>query len=194
MDHTMLLEKCQPLLTAVNDALESRKKKTAIEASAITGGGTLSEASCVDNLLDFEFDSFMGVGGFEDLLGGLFSTLQDDAKDNLKNMACDFADDLKAQSDSFISCTANLSVDLAVAAGMSAPTLESCFGTGMSGSGYDFSFSGGSGSNSIERRLGGDISVGGSNNDSTGSTNSQIDSLMDGIQNKVDDLNSMGGG
>lgn len=188
IDSATLLEKCKPLLDAVNGALDMRKKKTAIEAGAISGGGSLSEASCVDNLLDFEFDSFMNVGGFDSLLGGLFDTLKNDVQDQLKQMTCDFADDLKAQSDDFLSCTANMSVDLSMAAGLSAPTLESCLGTGLSGNGYDFNYSGGEGSSSIGTRLGGDFNLGNGNQSSnSGAT------VIDSLQNKVEDLNNMGG-
>mgnify|MGYP000669284707 CR=1 FL=1 len=184
IDPAALLEKCKPLLDQVAGALDSRKKKTALESTAITGGGSLSDASCVDNLLDFEFDSFTNINGFEDLMGGLFSSLQNEAKDNLKNMACDFADDLKEQSNTFISCTANLSVDLGVAAGLSAPTMEACFGTGISDQGYNFNFQGGEGSNSLERRFGSSVSTGSNQGNSSSATN-----LLNSLEDKVDQMN-----
>ncbi|WP_286241250.1 hypothetical protein [Neptuniibacter halophilus] len=187
LSREQLLENCKPLLDLANKALSDRKMKTAIEANAIDGGGALSEASCVDNLLDFEFDAFMNVGGFEGLLGGLFESMKGQVKDSLKNMTCDFADDLKAESDTFLSCTANMSVDLAVAGQLPTPSLESCLGTGLDGSGYDFSFSGGNGNYGISERF----ETGGGTSSSTGTQSSQ--QLLDAIGNKVNQLNQMGG-
>lgn len=189
VDQATLLAKCEPLLSKARGILDAHNMKTSLEASAITGGGSLSDAACIDNLLDFDFDAFSSVGGLEDLFGGLMGTLKDEAMDSLKSMACDFADDLKAEADDFISCTANLSIDLGVAAGLSPPSLESCLGTGISEQGYNFNFSGGEGDHSLSRRLEGGFGSGSGNELQNESANELLNSLKD----KAEDLKSLDG-
>ena len=185
----LVLEKCRPLLDAVGTALDQRKKKTAIEATGITAGGSLSEAACIDNLMSFEFDSFMKIPSLNGLLGGIFEGFKKDVRDSLTQMACDFSDELKAQTDTFLSCTANMTVDLNMAAGIPTPELQSCLNTGMDGYSFDYSAdqSFGTGTSSLERRSG--ITLGDLTNSAYQSQSSS--NLLDTINQKVEALNSL---
>lgn len=189
---SLILQKCQPLIDAANATLSQRKKKAAVEATAISGGGSLSEAACLDSLMGIDFDYFMNVSSLSGMVSGLFDNVKSQFQDSLMEMACDFTDELKAQSDTFLTCTANLSVDLNLAGGLPTPDLQSCLNTGMNG--YSFDYSGsqsyGTGSTSMSERLSTELPLSGSGTESSQSSSD----LLNKISEKVQGLNSLQGG
>ncbi|WP_299197668.1 hypothetical protein [uncultured Amphritea sp.] len=191
-DTSLVLQKCQPLIDAANNVLVQRKKKAAVEATAISGGGTLSEAACLDSLMGIDFDYFMNVSSLSGMVSGLFDNVKEQFQGSLKEMACDFSDELKAQSDTFLTCTANLSVDLSLAGGLPTPDLQSCLNTGMNG--YSFDYSGsesyGTGSSSISKRFSNSQTLTGSGTEASQSSTD----LLNKISEKVQGLNSLQGG
>jgi hypothetical protein len=180
-----IFEKCQPLRDAVKAALDNRKKKVLIEADGISGGGSLSEASCVDQLLDFEFDAFAlsGLGG---VLSGVFDKIKQQALEQLSQLVCDFADDLKHEADEFLSCTATFSVNLEAMGDLPSPDLQSCLGSGFSGSDYGYTYSSGEGDSSIGINEGGTIGAG------VNDPNPKQVELFESINSKIGELNGMG--
>lgn len=178
-----MLAKCKPLLDAVQGSLDNRKRKVLFEAEGITGGSSLSEGSCVDNLLEFQFDAF-ALTGISGAIGAGISQLKEEALQKVAQLACDFADDLKAEADEFLSCTATFSVNLEAMGQLPTPDLQSCFGTGLSGSDFGYSYSAGKGSESIGTSFGGSVG--------TDEAQEKNKALFDSIRTKIDSLNDMG--
>ncbi|SIQ98771.1 hypothetical protein [Marinobacterium stanieri] len=132
-----VMARCQPLISAAKGALSNRKAKSAAEATGITAGSSLSEAACVDSLFDISFDSFMLVPSISSIIGGAFEQLKKQFINAIRNAVCDFGNNLKEETDKFLTCTANVSVSLSGGGGLGSFDAESCLGTGIDGFEYN---------------------------------------------------------
>lgn len=186
--------RCEPLAEAARTNLVARINKGAIEASTITGGGDLSEVSCIDQFDGMSFDFFSMIPSLDGALMGALSSIKQQFADALNQMVCNVADDIRNNVDTFLSCSASLSVSLNAAAGIAVPDLDSCLGAGQT-FGIDFGAteSVGTGSNSIS--VADQYSMGtGTSYSGNGTAASAISgaaagaSVVDAVQRKVDSL------
>ncbi|WP_370238907.1 hypothetical protein [Neptunomonas phycophila] len=177
-----LSDDCAPLLQAVEAAKTARINKAVIESATITGGQELSTAACIGTLMDIDFDFFSGIGSWSGVLNGVFSKVKNQVKDAFTNMVCDVSNDLKANADTFLSCSASLDVSLDAAAGMDVPDLAACLGAGDA---FNLDFSQGV---SVGN---GSTSIGIGKSLSTGSSSSNSSSLLNSLKSKVDSVNSL---